>query len=45
MGYTLKVFLGKEENLIPLLEKYRESQKVDLESCENKSCTRSSEST
>ncbi|PIA77436.1 hypothetical protein BFR04_08285 [Gaetbulibacter sp. 4G1] len=30
MGYTLKAYLGKEENLIPILEKYSQSQKVHL---------------
>ena len=30
MGYTLKAYLGKEENLIPILEKYSESKKVNL---------------
>lgn len=30
MGYTLKAYLGKEENLIPMLEKYSQSQKVQL---------------
>ena len=30
MGYTLKAYIGKEENLIPILEKYNKSQKIDL---------------
>ena len=30
MGYTLKAYIGKEENLIPILEKYSESHKVNL---------------
>ncbi len=30
MGYTLKAYLGKEENLIPILKKYSQSQKVHL---------------
>ena len=30
MGYTLKAYIGKKENLNPILEKYSESQKVDL---------------
>jgi len=30
MGYTLKAYLGKEENLNPILEKYSESKKVNL---------------
>ena len=30
MGYTLKAYFGKEESLIPILEKYNESQKVNL---------------
>lgn len=30
MGYTLKAYIGKEENLNPILEKYSESKKVNL---------------
>ncbi len=30
MGYTLKAYIGKEENLNPILKKYSESQKVNL---------------
>ena len=30
MGYTLKAYLGKEENLNPILKKYSESKKVNL---------------
>ena len=30
MGYTLKAYIGKEENLKPILEKYSESQKISL---------------
>jgi len=30
LGYTLKAYIGKEENLNPILEKYSESQKVNL---------------
>ena len=30
MGYTLKAYIGKEDSLIPILEKYSESQKVAL---------------
>jgi len=30
MGYSLKAYLGKEENLNPILEKYSESKKVNL---------------
>ncbi|WP_417888128.1 hypothetical protein [Zunongwangia sp.] len=30
MGYTLKAYIGKEENLNPILKKYSESQKVSL---------------
>jgi len=30
MGYTLKAYIGKKENLNPILEKYSESQIVDL---------------
>ncbi|MEP5341670.1 MAG: hypothetical protein ABJL44_04605 [Algibacter sp.] len=31
MGYTLKAYIGKKENLNPILEKYTESQIVELE--------------
>lgn len=30
MGYTLRAFIGKRENLIPILEKFSNSQNVDL---------------
>jgi len=30
LGYTLKAFIGKEESLKPILEKYSKSQKVGL---------------
>lgn len=30
MGYNLKAYIGKDENLNPILEKYRESIKVNL---------------
>ncbi|CAL2101510.1 conserved protein of unknown function [Tenacibaculum sp. 190130A14a] len=30
MGYTLKAYIGKEENLNPILERYSESKKVNL---------------
>jgi hypothetical protein len=32
VGYTLKAYIGKEDSLISILEKYSESQKVDLNS-------------
>ena len=30
MGYTLKAYIGKDENLNPILEKYSEAKKVNL---------------
>ena len=30
MGYILKAYIGREENLNPILERYSESKKVDL---------------
>jgi len=30
LGYNLKAYIGKDENLNPILEKYRESIKVNL---------------